>query len=279
MRDDGGALVDAVTYDLDWYQDPVKDDGGWTLEQIDPTTPCSSAANWIASNDPQGGTPGAQNSVFAIVPDVVPPALFSVLVNSDTEIDLAFNEAMDQVSTLTGTYTIDPPVSVSLVSNVSSTIVRLTLASSLTVGQIYTITVTNVSDCPGNAIASANTATFALPEPVAVGDVVINEVLYDPRIDGFDFVELYNKSSKVLSLANWKLANEEDGVDRQPDRDHHIVDIVAARCQYIAITESPGNIVQEYPLAHDDRLLQADMPSYNNGEGTVVLQAPDGNHA
>ena len=34
--------------------------------------------------------------------------------------------------------------------------------------------------------------------------------------------------------------------------------------------------MQEYPLAHDDRLFQTDMPSYNNGEGTVVLQAPDG---
>ncbi|MCB0784182.1 MAG: hypothetical protein KDC02_08185, partial [Flavobacteriales bacterium] len=78
LTDDNGTTIDAVTYDLSWYNDAVKDDGGWTLEQIDPTTPCSGAANWTASNAGAGGTPGAQNSVYAIVPDSDPPVLVSV---------------------------------------------------------------------------------------------------------------------------------------------------------------------------------------------------------
>ncbi|HEX2616901.1 MAG TPA: lamin tail domain-containing protein, partial [Flavobacteriales bacterium] len=113
-----------------------------------------------------------------------------------------------------------------------------------------------------------------LPEPVAVGDVVINEVLYDPRGSGSDFVELYNRSSKVLSLAGWKLANVEDGVI-----DNATVITSASFLfmpgTYVAIMEDSVSIIANYPLGHSDRYLQADMPSYNNGEGTVVLLAAD----
>ena len=275
LKDNGGATIDAVTYALDWYQDAVKDDGGWTLEQIDPTTPCSSASNWIASIAPQGGTPGAQNSVYAIVSDIDPPALLSVLVNSATEIDLVFDEAMDQASTLSGVYSIAPVVPVSSVINLTTTSVRLTLATPLVIGQLYTITVTQVSDCPGNVIASQNSATFALPEPAMVGDVVINEVLYDPRVGGYDFVELYNRSQKVLSLAGWKMANESGGVIGSP-MVITSASVLLLPGKYVALTESPSNIATEYPLSHTDRLFFTDLPSYNNGEGTVVLQAPDG---
>jgi hypothetical protein len=87
-------------------------------------------------------------------------------------------------------------------------------------------------------------------------------------------VELYNASDKVLSLAGWKLANEEDGA---------IANATVITTQntlflpgsYWAITEDPANIIAAYPLAHQDRILEADLPGYNNGEGTVVLLAPE----
>jgi hypothetical protein len=140
---------------------------------------------------------------------------------------------------------------------------------------LYTITVTGVSDCPGNAIGTANTASFALPEAVQPGDVVINEVLYDPRGSGSDFVELYNRSERVLSLAGWKLANVSNGVVGSP------ITITGASVlllpgQYILLTEDQANIVAEYPQSQVDRFLVADLPSFNNGEGSVVLQDPGG---
>lgn len=275
LRSTGGTLIDAVSYDLSWYQDAVKALGGWSLEQVDPTTPCSSAANWRASNAAAGGTPSAQNSVYAIVPDDTAPSLIAVLVNNATTIELVFDEAMNTASLASGNYTIAPAVGVSnAVTNGTSHVV-LSLATPLTVGQLYTITVGGVSDCPGNAIGTANTATFALPEPVLPGDVVINEVLYDPRTGGSDFVELYNRSQKVLSLAGWKLANETDGVIGSAT-------VITANAfplmpgEYVLITEDAGNIAQFYPASRTDRFVEADMPSYNNGEGVVVLQDTTG---
>ena len=275
LKDNNSNLIDAVTYALSWYQDAAKADGGWSLEQIDPTTPCSSAANWRASNAPAGGSPTAQNSVFAIVPDAQAPSLSTVLVNDASTIELLFSEVMDIVGLANGTYTISPLITVSSAIPTNTNTVQLALAQPLAVGQLYTVTVTGVSDCPGNVIGASNTATFALPEPVVAGDVVINEVLYDPRASGSDFVELYNRSSKVLSLAGWKLANVTGSAVTSP------ITITGASYlllpgEYVLITEDAFNISSEYPQSRTERLLEADLPSYNNGEGSVVLQDPMG---
>ncbi|MBK7943026.1 MAG: lamin tail domain-containing protein [Flavobacteriales bacterium] len=171
LRDDNGQLIDTVTYALAWYNDAVKDDGGWSLERRDPTTPCSSAANWTASTDPQGGTPGAQNSVFAIVPDTQAPALVAAQVLTPDQLRLLFNEPMDLASLAAGTYTLDPPVAVNTVVVENPLAVRLDLAAALVVGQLYTVTAADVQDCPGNAIGTANTAQLALPEAPTAGDV------------------------------------------------------------------------------------------------------------
>ena len=95
LKDAGGVVIDAVTYDLSWYNDAAKEDGGWSLEQKNYTAPCSGASNWTASTDPQGGTPGEVNSVLDITPDTQAPALVSVLVNSAMEVALVFSEELD----------------------------------------------------------------------------------------------------------------------------------------------------------------------------------------
>lgn len=277
LRDDGGALIDAVAYDIAWYNDDIKDDGGWTLEQKNPSTPCSGASNWSASLAGQGGTPGAANSVLNTTPDTQSPAVVSVQVNSATSIAVLFNEEMDAGSLTSGSYSIQPAIGVLSATPGAAPVTSVTLAldQSLAVGQVYTVTITNVSDCPGNTIGATNSATFALPEPASPGDIVINEVLYDPRTGSYDFVELYNASSRTLSLADFKLANEENGA---------IANITAITAQavlllpgeYVAITENAANIAAEYPLGHADRFFQTDMPSYNNGEGAVVLMDVDG---
>ncbi|MBK9176291.1 MAG: lamin tail domain-containing protein [Flavobacteriales bacterium] len=268
-------LIDAVSYALNWYRDSNKQDGGWTLEQINPFTPCSGASNWIASNSPIGGTPGEPNSVLDPTPDSTPPSLISVQVVDGTTIDLVFDEPMNSASLGAATYLITPTITVSSAQAVSGTDnrARLTLASAITVGVVYTIAVSGPSDCTGNAIGTANTGTFALPEPVAIGDLVINEVLYDPISTGSDFVELYNRSQKTLSLAYLQMANETNGaianirtITGDP--------ILLLPGEYILLTPSAPDIAARYPQSRTDRFVEMSLPSYNNGNGSVVLLDP-----
>jgi len=272
LSSDAAETIDAVRYELGWYNDDAKDDGGWTLERIDPVTPCSSSGNWTASNDPSGGTPGAQNSVYDPAPDSAPPSLTAVQVVDENTLDLVFDEPMNALSLAAATYVISPAIAVSSAQAVSGTDdrARLTLASPIVVGTVYAITVTGAADCTGNAIGAANTGTFALPEPVVAGDLIINEVLYDPIETGSDFVELYNRSNKTLSLQGLQLANETNGaianlrvISNEP--------YLLLPGEYILLATSTNDIAARYPQSRTDRFLQMSLPGYNNGNGAVVL--------
>jgi hypothetical protein len=72
---------------------------------------------------------------------------------------------------------------------------------------IYTLTTSDVTDCKGNKIGSYNKARVGWAEEAVAGDVVINEVLFDPKPNAYDYVELYNHSKKVLDASQIFLAN------------------------------------------------------------------------
>lgn len=277
LRDASAVTIDNVTYALSWYQDGIKDDGGWTLERINPFAPCSDATNWTASNDERGGTPGAQNSVFDDTPDTVAPVMSAVQVVSATEIVLVFNEGLDVAGVMAAAYTIDPPLNVASIVPVApaNDRIRLLLGAPMQEGAVHTITVEGVADCSGNTIATS-TGSFALPEAIEPLDIVINEVLYDPIGSGSDFVELYNRSAKVLSLGGMQLANESNGaianfrvITADP--------VILMPGAYILLATNTSDIATRYPQSHTERFLQMSLPSYNNGSGTVVLADAD-NH-
>ncbi len=273
LRSADGTLIDAVTYALSWYRDAVKDDGGWTLEQIDPTQPCSGAGNWRASTASMGGTPGVQNSVYELLPDVTPPTFTTVLVPSTTSLVLRFSEDMDATSIAGGTYVITPDIPVQSAVATGGDAATLLLGAELEVGVLYTISVSGLRDCPGNLVAAGSSRSFALPEAAAAGDVVINEVLYDPFVEGTDFVELYNRSGRTLSLAGWQLANESNGVigTTLPISS----DMLLLPGEYALITADLAATLRFYPQTRTDRVAISTMPGFNNGEGTVILLSPE----
>ncbi len=205
LKSSEGLVISDVTYTDNWYQDANKQDGGWSIEQIDPTNPCAGMINWRASNGAAGGTPGTVNSINAANPDNAPPQVVRVSVIAVDTIQLYFNEPLDSVTMLNPlTYSINnsigTPIQVTPVGPDFSS-VRLTLASSLQPVIIYTVVVNNaITDCVGNIIGADNSARFALPEQAVPNDIVINEILADPNTGGVDYVEIYNRSAKVIDL-------------------------------------------------------------------------------
>ena len=78
-----GLVIDSVYYRDTWYQNTAKENGGYSLEKIDPLNTCGEMNNWKASADENGGTPGKVNSVFANNIDILPPKINEIKILSE----------------------------------------------------------------------------------------------------------------------------------------------------------------------------------------------------
>jgi|GEM_PF-3826809 len=56
-------IIDQVTYKNSIHTSTTKQNGGWSLERINPHWSCDLTDNWTSSLSPNGGTPGRRNSV------------------------------------------------------------------------------------------------------------------------------------------------------------------------------------------------------------------------
>ncbi len=212
LQNSDNDLIHTVLYQDDWYRDSEKEEGGWTLELINPNLFCVGADNWIASNDPDGGTPGRVNSVLDNTPDNTPPTVISATAISPVTVSIVFSEVMSTSEVEDPTsYVITPgnlsPTSVTL--NAEGTIAIANFATSFVDRQNYELTINGVSDCVGNNIMNDNTASFAffITSPAERYDILINEIYAIPTpshgLPELEYVELYNRSDKAINLENY----------------------------------------------------------------------------
>jgi lamin tail-like protein/Big-like domain-containing protein len=207
LTDNNGVVVDVVSYDISWYNDPSKDDGGYTLELINPTSLCAAGiGNWSASANTDGGTPGTQNSVFDNSPDVQAPTILTVTVISAIQLEVFFNETMDSLSLATATYSLTGGINTTtftINSNLQS--ILLNLNTPLDSSIVYTLTINNATDCSGNLI-SLNSIDFGIGKAPLQYEIIITELFPDPSptigLPEQEYLELYNNTSKIIDLAN-----------------------------------------------------------------------------
>lgn len=271
-----GETVDALTYASSWYRDANKDDGGYSLEQITPLQPSDCPQNWQASLAPQGGTPGAPNSIPQENADRKGPMPTLALGESPLELRLAFDEKLEGASAAqVQRYEIRPtvPVVQAVVEN-EGYAVLLVLGQELKPAQRYVVTVrAGLADCPGNASAADVSLETGLPENAASGDLAINEILFDPQTGGKDFVEVYNRSGKLVNLQGLLLRNEQKAGGTAETRIDSPVLLFPGR--WVALTSDTADLRLRYPLPDSALLAQNDLPSLDPEEGNITLL--DGN--
>lgn len=207
-----GKVLHSVPFSDKWYRSANKAEGGWSLEMIDPDNPCGHAGNWCESTDPSGGTPGRVNSVNAGNPDIQKPELLRASLGQDSSVILYFSEDMDSISLM------DPlnyyasqglfhPVKADPIGPAFST-ASLFFPGSLNSALTYSVTVlTSLKDCVGNSLQNNATADFGIPQESDSFDVVINELLFDTPPGVSEFIELYNRSEKVIDLNGFSVAS------------------------------------------------------------------------
>lgn len=268
-----GEQIDYVPYESSWYQNSSKSSGGWSLERIFIHQPCIiGAANWQASENLSGGTPSRENSVASTALDEQFPDLLRAFPVSDNLVTLYFSESLDAASANTlANYSMTPSVGITAANVLSPSFdkVLLTLDAPLLDNTIYTITINDVKDCQGNAVGQFNTAQVGLPDSIQYRDIIVNELLFNPVSGGSDFVELYNRSDKILNIGDLLVGN------MGPVFPDVIIPISEDRLifpeEYIVLTENEVQVKNHYVSPAVTQFVEHDIPSYNDDEGGIIL--------
>ena len=274
LRSPQGKVIHTVAYTADWYGNEAKKDGGWSLEMIDTKNPCGGRDNWKASTNNLGGTPGKINSVNGANADVTPPQLKRAYALDSVNVILVFNEPLDSASGATVAAYSLPSVIITSAITIAPQFytVQLKLATPLQSLTVYTIVANNVTDCKGNAIGAYNKTKVGLPSAAVANDVVINEILFNPKTPGSDYVEIYNRSKKVIDASKLYVANRSSSglvaslkkISEEP--------LYLFPEDYLVATEDAAVLKQQYLVKNDDALLQlSSLPSYPDDKGIVVL--------
>lgn len=113
----------------------------------------------------------------------------------------------------------------------------------------------------------------ALTDSILTGDLVINEILANPAKGGEKFVELYNRSDKILNLRDLALglydsvSNLATGLKPISESD-----FISHPGDYSVLTPTPGDIMNRYYCPNPDAFIQMNsLPSLGRENGTIVL--------
>ncbi|PKQ62537.1 hypothetical protein BZG02_12505 [Labilibaculum filiforme] len=278
IQSDARVLIDKLSYSDTWYLSNQKSDGGWSLERIDPKNTSWQENNWMASVNELGGTPGTTNSIYAENQDIVTPSIELCKCISANGLQLVFSEPMESVAMFNlANFQISPdlihPKEIIQI-DLSGREFQLYFKEDFIVNSQYRLIFTNeIKDLAGNII-SVKECDFWVPGLLSEGDLVINEVLFNPYPDGSDYVEIVNISDKVIDLSKLKLATRTENFE--------LTGLVTVSEQfllpneYLLLTDDTLNIQQNYATCNSVAFCQLkSFPCFSDKTGRVVLISND----
>ncbi len=267
LRDGTHFLIDTVNYTSGWYSDSEKEAGGFSLERKNPRSVCEGTTNWGASIASNGGTPGMVNSIFDSVITPFEIRLGSIIHTN--QIQLIFSKPIEPNSISPSNFTIEPYLQITDILSTSNEYnnLILTIFPEMETGKLYKILLSGLQDCEGKGLANDSFAMAYYPK---YQDLLLNEVLFNPKPGGSDFIELYNTTEFEIDVRNWTLMY----LNNSGDSAHKLISNTSKIIQpnsFLVLSEDSLNIQYNYPNYQNGVFLEMDLPTYSNTEGTITV--------
>ena len=195
--------------------------------------------------------------------DTIPPQVTGLSAN-ESSIELFFSEPLDvesfdknQVSLM--------PNAIGFDANLTKESLELALQQTLDNQTVYQVSLSRLSDLSDNSLDTI--VTFSVPGQPLEESILINEVLFNPRGTGSDYIEIFNNTNGLLDLSEVVISNTQNGRTVEL-RGLPLLESGA----YLVLTSNVDDIIDSYPNNDPKVIKQLSIPSLNNDNGNITLK-------
>ena len=261
-------IFDELTYNVKWHNSWVTSPKGISLERTGSDLPTQSQFSWhsCVSLTTNHGTPGFRNSEYI---DKEAPIWNSFTVEQPNKLQLVFSEAMDYSKAI---FNVDNNLGNPAEKTISEdrTTIELTFASNFERGKLYTLQTSGLTDLAGNVLAETS-RTIGIVEPKAVGDLILNEVMFENPLNSLEYVEIYNKSDKLLDVSGLVLTTRKtDGLLNAGSKVP--LKTLMLPHAYLALSANADSVRNYHDCPTESNIMSiSGWSSLNNESSTLIL--------
>ena len=140
--------------------------------------------------------------------------------------------------------------------------------------RLYTLNINNVSNCKDIALENETKAVFGIPSEIKNNDIIINEILFNPISPGVEYVELYNRSNKVIDLSKIMIGTIKESFPNPADtvvKEITSTGRILLPKSYCLLSVDSEIVKYQYESSSDDFLDIESLPSLPNEEGHIII--------
>ncbi len=272
LRNGEGTMIHAVTYSPALYHDELRSGGGWSMEMTDTGNPFNEPDTWHASVDPSGGTPGKENSQSIPAPDSRCPEIIAVWPVTSDKVKLLADESILHAISADEWYIDGEKALFVSYDDIADRSLIIQGQIEFEGNKIHTLQIPDETvDFAGNRICVSD-IRFGLPENPAAGDVLFNELLFDPIDPCPDYIELYNNSEKTTDLSKLFLSSlPEDGTKASVISAGDVPRQLLPR-EYVVLTTNKIAVAGTFICSNKEAIFEvAALPSMPDNKGNLAL--------
>ena len=211
-------------------------------------------------------------NIAYIIPDTIPPYINNALIIGNNKIELEFSEPLTNSAEDVNNYYINSINNNPFSVNINSSKYELTFNNIFIANDTLKLNISNISDLSNNLHDTL--INLVVPDTARKGDLLINELLFDPLTGCEDFVEIYNTTNSSFDLNQFLIGDYDNGVGNLKLIDQHFI---IGPNEYAVFTEDTMVVINDYPSNNNEAFIQTDLPSFPNDSATVYILSPDSN--
>lgn len=211
------------------------------------------------------------NVIGNIIIDSLPASVQNASVISPNTLEIQFSEPIDNNALNINNFNLignNPPNPTSVYN--SSSGYELIFQQKFKGNQVLNLSIQNITDLAGNSLF--DTIQIIVPDTAQYGEILINEILFDPFAGGSDYVEIINNSNSSFDIFKYYIADYDNGISNLKQINQHFI---INPNELILFTEDSISTINDYPSNNSSRFIQMDLPSFPNDSATVFLLNAD----